>query len=105
MQRLELVSQDQVWAAVAAIEEKHAAGEISRADADRRINDCRRSNTPRDLYKASGGLAGRRRRQDWGENAKAVYGLLFLLVLMALGTWLVTWAMGLANGNVPGITE
>ena len=94
MQSLELVSQEQVWAAVAAIEEKHTAGEINRADADRRINDCRRANTPRDLYKASGGLAGKRRRQDWGENAKAVYGLVFLLAAAAavpLGV-VATWS-------------
>lgn len=103
--RLQLVSAEQVWAAVAAIEDKYAVGEISRADADRRINDCRRAVTPRDLYKASGGLVGERRRQDWAENGRAVAGLLILLVLMALGTWLVTWALGLAEGNVPGITE
>ncbi len=45
--RLELVSPEQVWAAVTAIEEKYAVGEINRADADRRINDCRRAVTPR----------------------------------------------------------
>ena len=103
--RLEMVSQEQVWAAVAAIEEKHDLGEIDRAAADRRINDCRRAVTPRDLYRASGGLAGDRRRQDWFENLHAVAGWLTLLVLMALGTWLVTWAIGLSRGNIPGITE
>lgn len=105
MQRLELVSKEQVWAAVAAIEEKYYLGEISRADADRRINDCRRAVTPRDLYRASGGLGGSRRRQDWRERGRTAYGLVLLLVLMALGTWLVTWSMGLAKGQVPGITE
>ncbi len=31
--------------------------------------------------------------------------LVLILVLAALGMWLVTWAIGLNQGDVPGITQ
>jgi hypothetical protein len=95
----QLVTQAQIRAAIGALEQRRAAGEISEADSVRRINDCRRAVTPRDLWKASGGLAGDRRRSDWWDIRRAVFGLLLLFVLAALGMWLVTWTMGLAEGN------
>ena len=93
----ELVTQEQVRAAIEALKQRRAAGAISEADVARRINDCRRAVTPRDLWKASGGLAGDRRRDDWWDIRRTVAGLLFLLVLAALAMWLVTWTMGLAE--------
>lgn len=42
------------------------------------------------------------RRQDWWDIRRTVAGLVFLLVLMALMVWPVTWALGLGNGNIPG---
>lgn len=98
----QMVTPDQVRTAVAAVEAERAAGRLSRADADRRIDACRRSVTPRDLWRASGGLAGDRRRQDWWDVRRTVAGLIFLLVLVALLVWLVTWSLGLAEGDIPG---
>ena len=95
----QLVTQEQIRAAIGALEERRAAGEISEPDVARRINDCRRAVTPRDLWKASGGLAGDRRRADWWDIRRAVGALLLLFVLAALGMWLVTWTMGLAEGD------
>jgi hypothetical protein len=96
------VSPEQVRAAVAAIEAGHAAGKLSRAEADKRIDASRRAVTPRDLHRASGGLAGDRRRQDWWDIRRTVAGLVFLLILMALLVWLVTWSIGLGDGTSPG---
>jgi hypothetical protein len=95
----QLVTQEQIRTAVGALEERRAAGAISEADVVRRINDCRRAVTPRDLWKASGGLAGDRRRADWWDIRRSVGGLLIVFVLAALAMWLVTWTMGLVEGD------
>jgi hypothetical protein len=95
----ELVTRDQVRDAIGLLEQRRAAGELSEAEVTRRVNECRRAVTPRDLWKASGGLAGDRRRQDWWDIRRTVAGLLFILVLAALGMWLVTWTMGLVEGD------
>lgn len=94
-----LVTREQIRTAIGALEQRRAAGAISEADVVRRINDCRRAVTPRDLWKASGGLAGDRRRSDWWDIRRAVGGLLLLFVLAALAMWLVTWTMGLVEGE------
>ncbi|HZB49557.1 MAG TPA: hypothetical protein VE547_10730 [Mycobacteriales bacterium] len=95
----ELVTPEQIRAAVGQLEQRRAAGMLTETELARRVNDCRRAVTPRDLWKASGGLAGDRRRQDWWDIRRAVAGLLFILVLAALGMWLVTWTMGLVEGD------
>jgi hypothetical protein len=100
-----LVTREEIRAAVGKLEQRRAAGEISEADVARRINDCRRAVTPRDLWKASGGLAGDRRRSDWWDIRRTVLGLLLLLVLAALGMWLVTWTVGLMEGEEPPVTS
>lgn len=94
-----MVTPQQIRTAVAALERRHADGEISEPDVVRRINDCRRAVTPRDLWRASGGLAGERRRSDWWDVRRAVGSLLLILVLLALAMWLVTWTMGLVEGD------
>ena len=98
-QQPQLVTRDQIRTAIGLLEQRRAAGELSEAELARRINECRRSVTPRDLWKASGGLAGDRRRSDWWDIRRAVGGLLLLLVLAALGMWLVTWTMSLQEGD------
>jgi hypothetical protein len=95
----QLVTRDQIRTAIGLLEQRRAAGELSEAELTRRINECRRSVTPRDLWKASGGLAGDRRRSDWWDIRRTVGGLLLLLVLAALGMWLVTWTMSLEEGD------
>jgi hypothetical protein len=97
-----LVTPAEIRAAVAAVEGRRAAGVLSETTAARRINDCRRAVTPHDLWRASGGLAGDRRRGDWWDIRRTVLGLLLLLVLAALGMWLVTWTMGRAEGDGGG---
>jgi hypothetical protein len=90
-----------IRAAVAALEAEHAAGRIGDGEAGRRINNCRRAVTPRDLWKASGHRAGSRHRSDWADIRKTAFGLISLLIMMALGVWLVTWSLSLLHGTVP----
>jgi hypothetical protein len=97
----QLVTQEQIRAAIGALEQRRAAGEISEPAVARRINDCRRAVTPHDLWKASGGLAGDRHRGDWWDIRRTIAALLLIFVLAALGMWLVTWTMGLVEGDSP----
>lgn len=98
-----LVTVEEIRAAVTALEQERAAGRISDQDTARRVNDCRRAVTPRDLWKASGGLGGAPRRSDWDDIRRTTVGLLSLLVMIAFGVWLVTWALGLLGGvGAPG---
>jgi hypothetical protein len=90
-----LITQAEIRAAVAALEGDRAAGRLTERETARRINDCRRAVTPRDLWKASGGRAGSRRRSDWADIRRTVFGLGSLLIMIALGVWLVTWVVGL----------
>ena len=85
----------EIRAAVATLEQECTAGRMSDCKTARRVNDCRQAVTPRDLWKATGGRAGSRRRSDWGEIRRTVFGLLSLLIMITVGVWLVTFAVGL----------
>jgi hypothetical protein len=100
----ELVSRDEIQTAIGLLEQRRAAGHISESEVARRINDCRRAVTPRDLWKASGGLAGERRRQDWWDIRRTAAAFLLIIVLAALGMWLVTWTMSLVEGDADAPT-
>ena len=52
--------------------------------------------TPRELWKASGGRAGAKKRSDWQDIRKTVFGVLLLLVLVVLGVLIVTYFTGVA---------
>lgn len=96
--QLDMVTPVQVRDAVASIEAEVSAGTLSREAADRRIAACRRAVTPRDLWKATGGRAGARRRQDWADRRRTAVVLVSLLVFCALLVWLVIWAISLDPG-------
>jgi hypothetical protein len=96
-----LVTLTAIRTAVAALEQEHAAGRMGEKEVARRINRCRRAVTPRELWKASGGRGGSRRRSDWADIGSMVFGLTSLLIMILLGVWLVTWALGLWNGMEP----
>jgi hypothetical protein len=96
-----LVEKSEIRAAIAALEADVAAGKLTEAEVARRIRDCWRAVTPRDLWKASGGRAGVARRQDWWDIRRTVYMSLFILLLCALGIWLVTWSLAQLHGSVP----
>ncbi len=59
--------------------------------------------TPRELWKASGGRAGAKKRSDWQDIRKTVFGVLLLLVLVVLGVLIVTYFTRVAvdTGIVP----
>ncbi len=94
--------------AVAALEADEAVGRLGAAETTRRVNDCRRSVTRRDLWKASGGRGGNPKRSNWKDVRGAVYGLIFLLVLALVGVYLITLVIGRYVGGeeyVPGSTD
>jgi hypothetical protein len=97
-----MVSLTDIRAAVAALEQDHAGGRMGEKETVRRINNCRRAVTPRDLWKASGRRGGHRRRSDWADIRSTAFGLISLMIMIALGVWLVTWSLGLLQGSVPG---
>jgi hypothetical protein len=96
-----LVEKAAIRAAVAVLDADVAAGKLSEAEAIRRGGECWRAVTPRDLWKASGGRGGEAKRQDWWDIRRTVYASLFILILCALGVWLVTWSLAQLHGQVP----
>jgi len=94
-----LVDLSDIHSAVAALEADAQRGAITIAEARKRISDSKRAVTPRELWKASGGRAGARKRSDWQDIRKTVFGATFLLVLAALGVWIVTVFTGKAVGS------
>jgi hypothetical protein len=94
-----LVDLSDIHSAVAALEADAQRGAISVAEARKRISDSKRAVTPRELWKASGGRAGARKRSDWPDIRRTVFGATFLLVLAALGVWVVTVYTGKAVGS------
>jgi hypothetical protein len=97
----DLVALADIRAAVAALEADLAAGRIGAEEAARRINNCRRAVTPRELWRASGHRAGSRRRSDWAEIRSMVFNLTALVIMLVLGVWLVTWALAQLHGSAP----
>lgn len=89
-----VVELDDIRAAVAALQRDETAGRLTEAQATKRINDCRRAVTPRDLWRASGGRAGSPKRSNWKDIRGAVYGLLFLLALAVVGVYFITVIIG-----------
>ncbi|HVQ96815.1 MAG TPA: hypothetical protein VMU51_37715 [Mycobacteriales bacterium] len=99
--RRDQVTLTEIRAAVAMLEAEHAAGRMGAKEVSRRINNCRKAVTPRDLWKASGHRAGNRHRSDWADIRSTVFGLVSLLVMIALGVWLVTWTLAQLHGQAP----
>jgi len=94
--KMPMADPEQIRAAVQAIEADLNAGRIGPDEAHRRILACGRAVTSRDLWKASAGRAGSPRRSDWADIRRTVIGLVGLLVMVALGIWLVTWLLAQA---------
>lgn len=94
--RTRVVDQELVQAAVRAIEDDLIAGRIGAEEARDRIVECRRSMTNRDLWNASAGRAGSPRRTGRADLRHAVIGVVGLLVMVAVGVWLVTWLLAQA---------
>ncbi len=94
-----LVDLEDIRTAVIALEGDAAAGTLSAAEAAKRINDSKRAVTPRELWKASGGRAGRKKRSDWHDIRRTVFGVSLMLALAAAGVWVVTVFTGKAVGS------
>lgn len=97
--KTQLVALSDIHAAVSALEDDAGRGRISTDEASKRINDSKRAVTPRELWKASGGRAGAKKRSDWQDIRNTAFGVAFLLVLAAIGVWIVTVYTGKAVGS------
>jgi len=97
--KTELVALSDIHLAVSALTDDAQLGRISADEASKRISDSRRAVTPRELWKASGGRAGAKKRSDWQDIRNTAAGAVFLLVLAVIGVWIVTIYTGKAVGN------
>ena len=97
--KTELVALSDIHLAVSALTDDAQLGRISADEASKRINGSRRAVTPRELWKASGGRAGAKKRSDWQDIRNTAAGAVFLLVLAVIGVWIVTIYTGKAVGN------
>jgi len=83
------------------LREKHAAHGLLRAELRgggidepeylRRRDRVYQAVTPRDLWKATGGRAGSRRRSDWWAIRKSIALQLAIIVFAALAMLLILW--------------
>jgi Domain of unknown function (DUF1707) len=86
---------------VISLEDKHtaerllraayAAGELDEAELKRRLGRVYGAVTPRDLWKASGGRVGSRRRSDWTEIRRAARLQIAIVVFAILAMLLVLY--------------
>jgi uncharacterized protein DUF1707 len=83
------------------LREKHAAhgllqaalrdGDLDEREYLRRRDRVYQAVTPRDLWKATGGRAGSKRRSDWKAIRKAVLLQVWIIIFAALAMLLILW--------------
>jgi hypothetical protein len=86
-----LVTLEEQWLAIDLI----VAGTRSPDDPGlkRRITKVWRATTPHELWKASGGLVGERRRGDWWAWRGAIYRVLAIIPLGLAALWVIAWGL------------
>jgi hypothetical protein len=93
---------------VITLEEQRAAVEMVGArfgpddgEAWRRhvISKVWRAATPHELWKATGGLAGEKRRGDWHAWRGALYRVLAIIPLGLLALWIIAWGLHRFSGG------
>ena len=86
-----LVTLEEQWLAVDLV----TAAAPSPADPSlrRRINAIWRSTTPHELWKATGGLLGEKRRGDWWAWRGAIYRVLAIIPLGVAALWVIAWGL------------
>jgi hypothetical protein len=87
--RPELISLEDKHAAERLLREAFVAGKMDEAEFKRRVGRAYQAVTPRDLWKASGGRAGSRRRSDWPELRKALRLQVAIVVFAIIAMLLV----------------
>jgi Domain of unknown function (DUF1707) len=88
-----ILSEADQRAAIAALQQAARDGELDSEELARRTADVWRCNTPRDLWRATGGRAGAAKRSDTKEIRHALLAMLFLIAFAFAGAALVTWGM------------
>jgi hypothetical protein len=88
-----IVSEADQRAAIAALQQAARSGELDSDELARRTAGVWQCNTPRDLWRATGGRAGSPKRSDIKEIRHALLAMLFLIAFAIAGAALVTWGM------------
>jgi hypothetical protein len=96
MAEKDLVTRDDIEAARRAIQEAVAAGTMSPQKGTQRAEKVLHAVTPRDLYKASGGLGGspRATKAARAERRKALYVVVGMIVFAVVAMVVITYYTG-----------
>lgn len=86
-----LVTLEEQWHAIDLV--TAAAPSPSDPQLRRRISKIWRSTTPHELWRASGGLAGDKRRGDWAAWRGAVYRVVAIVPLGLAALWVLAWGL------------
>jgi len=88
-----LVSLEEQWLAIELMRRAAELGEIPEATLQKRLTAVWRSNTPHELWRATGGRAGQKRRGDWPEWRRAAYLVAAIVPLAVLSLWIIAWGL------------
>jgi hypothetical protein len=94
-----LVTLEEIWAAEAALRRAAADGELREAELARRITAVKRSTTPRELWKASGGRAGSPRRSDLPQLRNATLAVIAAVIFSFVAMVFVLWGTIIYQGG------
>jgi hypothetical protein len=94
-----LVTLEETRAAEAALRQAADNGELRAAELDRRITAVKRATTPRELWKASGGRAGSRRRSDLPQLRNATWAMIATVVFALVAMVVVLWGTIIYQGG------
>ena len=88
-----IVSLDDQRLAIEIMRRAAELGEIPEEALPRQLTAVWRSNTPHELWKATGGRIGQKRRGDWPEWRRAAYRVLAIIPLAILSLWIIAWGL------------
>jgi hypothetical protein len=99
-----MVTEQDQRAAVAKLREAGGTGAMSPDEVARRSADVWKAVTPRDLWRATGGLAGSPKRADAGEWRRAVIVMVAVVVFAAVAMYAILTAFrNIDEGPNPGL--
>jgi hypothetical protein len=87
------VTLEELWQAQELMRRAAADGELSADRLQRQLIKVRRANTPHELWKATGGRLGDKRRGDWPAWRGAVLRVVALVPLALAALWLLGWGL------------
>jgi hypothetical protein len=88
-----LVTLQEQWQAIDLMTEAVDHGELPEDRYRRTLTAIWRSTTPHELWKATGGRIGEKRRGDWAAWRGAVYRVLAIIPLGLAALWVLAWGL------------